>query len=115
MQVNAALKAHFAPTSNPAYECYFFHQLKQRQDETIHEFCIGLKEQGQEYGLEDLDRQIKQQIELATYGNKLRRYFFQNPDKSLLELLTIARSFEDMKNYEDKVEKLDERPVNALR
>ena len=35
-QVNAAFEAHFAPTSNPAYQCYLFHQLKQRQDETIH-------------------------------------------------------------------------------
>ena len=28
-EVNVAFEAHFAPTSNPAYECYLFHQLKQ--------------------------------------------------------------------------------------
>ena len=39
-QVNAALGAHFALTSNPAYECYLFRQSKQRQDKTIHEFYI---------------------------------------------------------------------------
>ena len=103
-QVNAAFEAQFAPTSNPAYECYLFHQLKQQQDETIHGFYIRLKEQGQE-----------EQTELATCSNKLRRYSFQNPDKSLSELLTIAKSFDSMKVYVCKVEKPDEHPVNALR
>ena len=28
-QVNAAFEVHFAPTLNPAYECYLFYQLKQ--------------------------------------------------------------------------------------
>ena len=45
-QVNAALafEVHFAPTSNPAYECYLFRQLKQRQDEIIYELYTRLKE-----------------------------------------------------------------------
>ena len=113
-QVNAASEVHFAPTSNPAYECYLFLQLKQRQDETIHEFYIRLKEQGQKCGFTNLNREIKQQVELATCSNKLQRYSFQNPDKSLSELLTIAKSFEDMKIYVDEVEKPDMHPINAL-
>ena len=76
-------EAHFAPTSSPAYECYLFRQLKQRQDEIIREFYIRLKEQ---CGFTDLNREIKQQVELATCSNKLGRYSFQNPDKSLSEL-----------------------------
>ena len=96
-QINASFEAHFAPTSNPAYKCcYLFRQLKQRQDQTIHEFYIRLKEQDQKCGFKDLNREIKQQVELATYSNKLRRYSFQNPDKGLSELLIIAKSFEDM-------------------
>ena len=63
----------------------------------------------------DLNREIKQQVELVTCSNKLRRYSFQNSDKSLSELLTIVKSFEDMKIYVDKVEKLDLHPANALR
>ena len=82
-QVNETFEAHFAPTSNPAYECCLFTQLKQRQDETIHQFYIRLKEQGQKCGFTDLNPEIKQYVELATCGNKLRRYSFQNPDKSL--------------------------------
>ena len=115
-QVSAAFEvAHFAPTSNPAYQCYLFCQLKQRQNETIHEFYIRLKEQGQNCGFADLNREIKQQAELATSSNKLRNYSFQNLDKSFSKLLAIAKSFKDMKIYVDKVEKPDAHPVNALR
>ena len=89
--------------------------LKQRQDEIIHEFYLSLKEQGQKFGFTDLNRENKQQVELVTCSNKLRCYSFQNPDKSLSELLTIEKSFEDMKIYVDKVEKPDVHPVNALR
>ena len=93
-QVNAAFEAHFAPTSNATNECYPFRQLKQRQDETIHEFYIRLKEQGQKCGFTDLNREVTQQVELATCSNKLRLYSFQNPDKSLFEFLTIGRGRE---------------------
>ena len=54
-QVNTAFEAHFAPPFNPAYKCYLFRQLKQRQDETIHEFYIPLKEQDQKCGLADVN------------------------------------------------------------
>ena len=76
---------------------------------------MGLKEQRPKCGFTDLIREIKQQVELATCSSKLRRYSFQNPDKSLSELSTIAKSFEDMKIYVDKVEKPDAHKVNALR
>ena len=82
-QVNAALafEVQFAPTSNRAYECYLFRQLKQRQDKIIHELYTRLKEQGQKCGFADLNREIKQQLELATCSNKIRCYSFQNHDK----------------------------------
>ena len=73
-----------------------------------------MKEQGQKCGFTDLNREIKQQVELAICSNKLRRHSFQNLDKSLSELLTIAKSLEDMKIYVDKVEKPDAHTVNAL-
>ena len=44
---SCSFEAHFAPTSNPAYECYLLRQLKQQNDEAIHEYYIGLKEQSQ--------------------------------------------------------------------
>ena len=113
-QVNTVFEAHLGPTSNPAYECYLFRELKQRHDEIIHEFYVRLKEQGQKSGFTDLNREIKQLVELATCSHKLRCYSFQNPDKSLSELLTIAKFFEDMKICVEKVGKRDVHPFNAL-
>ena len=73
-----------------------------------------MKEQGQKYGFTDLNVEIKHLVELATCSHKLRRYSFQNPDKSLSELLTIAKFFEGMKIYVEKVGKRDVHPFNAL-
>ena len=87
--------------------------MLQRHGKIIHEFYIRLKEQGQKYEFTDLSRNIKQPVELATCSNKFRRDSFQNPDKSLSELLTVAKSFEDMTIYVEK-EKRDMHPTNAL-
>ena len=76
---------------------------------------MRLKEECQKFGFVDLNREIKQQVELPKRSNKLRSYSFQNPDKSLLELLAIAKSFEDMKIYGDTVEKSDVHPAHTLR
>lgn len=64
-------------------------------------------------GFTYLNRENKQQIDLAKC-NKLRRYSFQNPNKSPSELSTTANSFEDIKTYVDEVEKPNVPPVNAL-
>ena len=90
-----------------------FLQLKQRHDATIHEFYIRLQKQRQKCGFTYLNRENKQQIDLAKC-NKLRRYSFQNPNKSPSELSTTANSFEDIKTYVDEVEKPNVPPVNAL-
>ena len=57
-QVNALFWPLFALTSNPACKCYFVRQLKQRHDETTHEFYIRLEEQGQKRGFTGLNREI---------------------------------------------------------
>ena len=76
---------------------------------------MPLKEQCHQSGFVDLNREIKQQAQLPKRSNKLRSYSFQNLDKSLLELLTKAKSFEDMKIYVDTVEKSDVHPAHTLR
>ena len=51
----------------------------------------------------DLNREIKQQAQLPKRSNKLRSYSFQNLDKSLLELLTKAKSYENLRGYGGEV------------
>ena len=112
--VVTAFETHFAPTVNPAYETYVFRQIRQNPEESIHQFYIRLKEQGQKCDFHNLEHEIKQQIELTTNNNKLRRYSFQHQTKTLQELLTTGKSFEDMKIYTETVEKQESTPVNAI-
>ena len=67
--------------------------------EAIYKFYIRLKEQSQKCVFTDLNREIQQQVKLATCSNKLRRYSFQNLAKSPSELFKIAKSSEDLKIY----------------
>ena len=64
-----------------------------------------MHEQAVKCNFEDTDNEIKQQIELSTNNSKLRKYSFQNPGKSLSELLTIAKTFESMKIQTEEIEK----------
>ena len=112
--VVTAFETHFAPTVNPAYETYVFRQIRQNPEESIHQFFIRLKEQGQKCDFHNLEHEIKQQIELTTNNNKLRRYSFQHQTKTLQELLRTGKSFEDMKIYTETVEKQESIPVNVI-
>ena len=109
--VVTAFETHFAPTVNPAYESY-------NPEESIHQFCIRLKEKGEKCNFQcnfhDLEHEIKQQIDLTTNNNKLRYYPFQYQTKSLQELLTTGKSFEGMKIYTETVEKQESIPFNVI-
>ena len=66
---------HFTPKVNVSYEVYQFRQMKQNVDETIQQFFIRVKQQAQKCEFDTaLEKEIKQQLELATNNNKLRRY-----------------------------------------
>ena len=93
-EVFTAFDNHFKPQANSSYETYLFHQIRQRTDETIHQYYIRLKEHAGKCDFHDLNLAIKQQIELHTNNNKLRRYSFQNPGKTLQELLAMGKTFE---------------------
>lgn len=60
--------------------------MKQNDEETVQQYFIRLKEQSSKSGFENVEKEIKHQIELYTTNNKLRRFSFRNPTKSLHEL-----------------------------
>ena len=90
--VTEALDKHFTPKVNHSYETYIFRSMKQFVDESVQQFYIRLKAQGAKCNFTDINRELKQQIELNTINNKLRRFSFRNPEKSLEDLLTEAKS-----------------------
>ena len=111
------LDGHFSPKKNIDYEVYLFRKLKQEQDETIHQFYVRAKQQGNkcDFGAQ-IDKEIKQQLVLSTNNNKLRRYAFKNTEVSLKDFLIYAKQLEDAEQKADEVEKTNkqEEEVNKL-
>lgn len=70
--------------------------MKQPEDENIQQYFIRLKQQAQKCSFrEQLDNEIKRQLEHSTTSNKLRRYSSRNPTLSLTQILVDARTLED--------------------
>ena len=65
----------------------------------------------------DTNSGIKQQLILATNSNKLRRYCFRNSDITLENLLTYAKTLEDVESQAEEIEKMskDVEDVNLIR
>ena len=81
-QVINALDEHFEPKVNRSYETYLFQLMKQRTDETVQQYYVRLKEQSIKCNITDVDREIKQYLELNSTNNKFRRLSFRNPTKT---------------------------------
>ena len=111
------LDGHFAPKSNISYERYLFRNFKQNSDERIQQFYIRVKQQALKCDFGDTNSEIKQQLILATNSNKLRRYCFRNPDITLENLLTYAKTLEDAVSQAEEIEKMskDVEDVNFTR
>ena len=99
-----AFENHFKPQVNVSYETFLFRKMAQRADETTQQYYVRLHDQAVKCDFTNTDKEIKQQIELSTNNSKLRKYSFQNPGKSLSELLTIAKTFESMKIQTEEIE-----------
>ena len=93
-----AFNEDFKSQFSLSYEIFTFRKMDQRTDETTQQFFVHLHEQLLKCEFADKDKEIKQQIELSTNISKLRKYSFQNPNQTLQDLLTIAKSFELMDN-----------------
>ena len=115
-QVLQLFENHFKPQLNISYESYLFHKMHQRNEETLHQYYIRLKEQAVKCNFHSVDRAIKQQIELSTCNNKLRKWSFQNKEKTLQELLSIGKTFETTKIQTDTlIEAYKELEINAIK
>ena len=69
------LDNNFKQKANISYEIYKFRNLKQQTDETTQQFYIRVKEHAMKCEFDgNIAKEIKQQIEVSTNNNKLRRY-----------------------------------------
>ena len=116
-EVIAALNEHFEPKVNHSFETYIFRQMKQKADETVQQYYIKLKEQAVKCDFRDLEIELKQQIDIHTTNNQLRRFSFRNPEKSLQEILVEAKTMENTNLQADEVEnsQYKAKELNAVR
>lgn len=112
-EVVAVFENHFKPQVNRSYETFLFRKMSQRMEETIQQYYVRLLEQSSKCEFNDKDMEIKQQIELSTINSKLRKYSFQNPTKTLSEILSIAKTFETMKIQTEEIEKRSENEADV--
>ena len=83
-----------------------FRNFKQNSDERIQQCYIRVKQQALKCDFGDTNSEIKQQLILATNSNKLSRYCFRNPDITLENLLTYAKTLEDAESQAEEIEKI---------
>ena len=108
---------HFKPQLNESYETYLFNQMRQKEEETIHQYYVRLREQAKKCNFHDMDKNIKQQIELSTTDGKLRKFSFRNPTKTLHQLLAEGKVMEDIAIQTLRLEKsvISSQDVNAVK
>ena len=89
-----AFDAHVAPQKNTEFEVYKFRKAQQESCESIDKFHLRLRELSANCGFADDDKEIKSQIIQGCYSSRLRRKILQESEKSLNDILKMARSLE---------------------
>ena len=93
-QVKAKLSTHFRPLQDSSLATYMFREMSQNKDETVDQFVTRLKEAANNCDFHNKESEIRAQILQKTNNKKLRRNIFKNPNWTLNEVLTDARSLE---------------------
>ena len=109
-----ALNAYFIPQTNTAYEEYNFRQAKQRDNETLDTYHTRLRQLSQNCSFADVDKEIKNQIIIGCFSQKLRRRALRD-NPTLKELLDAGRAEERSKAQAKTVEKQQSfQDINAI-
>ena len=101
--LKASLTEYFEPHKNIDYETYRFRQSKQRDSETIDEFCTRLRQLSVTCEFHDKNREIKNQILMGCKSGQLRRKALRD-DMDLDNLLKAARTLELASSHAQEIE-----------
>ena len=112
------LDAHFKPQSNISVEIYNFRQLMQLSDEKLHQYYTRLRTQALKCDFkEQLEVELKRQIEHGTNMPLLRRHSFRKPELTLEQLLMYGKDLEDTEfrtEIFDDTKKKTEQEINRI-
>ena len=107
------LDKHFKPQTNISVEIYNYRQMMQLSDEKLHQYYTRLRTQALKCDFKDqLEVELKRQIEHGTNMPLLRRHSFRKPELTLQELLGYGKDLEDTEFrtdvFDDSKKKTDE-------
>lgn len=107
------LDKHFQPQTNISVEIYNFRQMMQLDDEKLHQYYARLRTQALKCDFKDqLEVELKRQIEHGTNMPLLRRHSFRKPELTLQQLLLYGKDLEDTEFrtdvFQDSKKKTDE-------
>lgn len=87
------LTEYFSPKKNITYETHVFRQAQQREDETLDQFHMRLRELARNCEFGDIDKEIKIQLVQKCTSTRVRHKEFRE-DISLEDLLKYGRTME---------------------
>ena len=87
------LTEYFSPKKNIMYETHVFRQAQQREDETLDQFHMRLRELAQNCEFADIDKEIKIQLVEKCTSTRVRRKALRE-QISLEDLLKYGRTME---------------------
>ena len=90
----AAFNAYVAPQKNTELEVYRFRSYRQESGDSIDKFHLRLRELTTNCGFANTDKEIKSQVIQGCHSSRLRRKILQDADKSLNDILKMARAME---------------------
>jgi len=102
-ETKAALKLHFSPQKNTEYEKFEFRTMKQNHGESIDQFTTRLRQKATNCAFTNKDDEVKSQFIQGVISNKLRIKCLESSNKSLSDLLVIARTMDLAKTQADNM------------
>ena len=87
------LTEYFSPKKNIIYETHVFRQAQQREDETLDQFHMRLRELARNCEFGDIDKEIKIQLVEKCTSTRVRRKTLRE-EISLEDLLKYGRTME---------------------
>jgi hypothetical protein len=113
-EVNTSLTDYLMPKRNREFERYEFRNIKQQTNESVDQFSTRLRQKAETCEFSNKEDEIKSQIIQGCTSRKLRIKCLQE-DKSLPDILVLARTMEIADRQSKIMAQSPEIPVNNVR
>lgn len=111
-EVRSKMSNYFVPKANAEYEKYLFRNTKQKEDETLDQFCTRLKKIAVNCGFtnDQFDSEVKSQIIQGCLSSQLRKKALSKP----LDLKTLLETGKAMELADSQLSTMESDPFKAV-